>query len=622
MLREIYEIGKTIVEEGKIKPEEQFVDKAKLKKTKIVLCITFKKDSEDTLEYIGIKPEEYDESKSISYLYKGLPGSGVDLMPSTLISKDITTAVKKRIFAWFEGNVDKNNLFRGIYDALINEKEHIIKDISLAYGSLDKESKYNTLLTIKIFDGGAYKYLWDYKEFRDSFIDEAKKQYYYKKSMGESKGEGTCYLCGKHKEVYGFVLPAFGFSFSTADKPGFVPGFNKEWMWKEIPICEDCAVTLEVGKKYLDENLSYGFYGNKYYVIPQVVLPEKSKEVLSEIMDTIERYKGKGYQQGLVADEDDMVDIAMEKGNIMKLIFVFYSQKGGGKYIDILKYIENVLPSHMREIYEAEKNVKSIYGENFVKILFGEKAEGDFVAYRKSKMKNEKSGMNNWYIAFGRIFFSGNKEFLNYVGNVLSGKPIDRRYLIARFLDAFRKEFKNKNDLLFRLRVVEAMMIYDFLREMELIRGEFMAEESEEKMKISTEKIEKFFEERKSTFASDEAKAAFLVGALVNYVLQIQRKDRGLGYGDEPFRAKLYGLNIDEKKLRKIFTEAVEKLSEYKRGSKMESVAADYLSRAGNGWKMNRDDISYYFSLGLVLGASLFWEKEENDEGGEKNGSE
>ena len=317
-----------------------------------------------------------------------------------------------------------------------------------------------------------------------------------------------------------------------------------------------------------------------------------------------------------------MIDIAMDKGNILKLIFVFYTQKGGGKYIDIVKYIENVLPTHMRKIYENEKNVKNKYNEEFVKSLFGKNAEGDFVLYRKDKMKNEKSGINNWYIAFGRRFFSGNKEFLNYVGNVLSGNPIDRRYLIARFLESFRKEFKNKNDFAFKLRVVEAMMIYDFLKEMDLIRGENMVEENEQKMKISTEKIEKFFDERKSTFGSDEAKAAFLVGTLVNYVLQVQRSERGLGYGDEPFRAKLYGLNIDEKKIRKIFTEAVEKLSEYKRGSIIESIAADYLSRAGNGWKMNRDDISYYFSLGMVLGSGLFWEKEENDEGGEENGSE
>ncbi len=610
MLREIYEIGKTIVEEGKIKPEEQFVDKAKLnKKTKFVLYIVFKVEN-DEFKYETIDVEEYEERKGVSALYKRGSSRGTDITPSSIITKDVVKTFENKILLWFKNNKEEDELFKNIYMAILDDKEKIEDELSKKYESIEKANRQNVLLTLKIIDGDK-KYMSDYEIFRKKLLENSKQKYYYLSSMGESKGEGTCYLCGKQKEVYGFVLPAFGFSFSTADKPGFVPGFNQEWMWKEIPICEDCAVTLEVGKKYLDENLSYGFYGNKYYVIPQVVLPEKSKEVLSEIMDTIERYKGKGYQQGLVADEDDMVDIAMDMGNILKLTFIFYQSKQSRMLV--LNYIENVLPSHMRQIYEAEKNVKSVYDEDFVKSLFGENAEGDFVAYRKNKMKNEKSGMNNWYIAFGRRFFSGNKEFLNYVGNVLSGKPIDRRYLIARFLDAFRKEFKNGNDFAFKMRAVEAMMIYDFLREMNLIRGEFMTEESEEKMKISTEKIEEFFEERKSTFASDEAKAAFLVGALVNYVLQIQRKERGLGYGDEPFRAKLYGLNIDEKKLRKIFTEAVEKLSEYKRGSKIESVAADYLSRAGNGWKMNRDDISYYFSLGLVLGANLFWEKEENN---------
>ena len=618
MLREMYDIGEVIIEKRDINVEEQFVDKAKLKKTKIVLCITFKID-EEGINYIGIQPEQFDVDNIMRYLYKSGSSRGTDILPSSLIAQSEVKTFENKILLWFKNNRGYNDFFEKIYSALERDKDKIESELSIKYEDIPKEEKQNVLLTLK-FENNGTKYLGDYPIFRKVLLDSSKERYYYLSSMGTSLGEGTCYLCGEEKEVYGFVLPAFGFSFSTADKPGFVVNFKKDEIWKEIPICEDCAVKLEVGKKYLDERLSFKFYGSRYYAIPQVLIPEKSKDILSEIMDIIEQYDKKDYTEGLISDEDEMTEIAMEKGNILKMIFVFYTQKGGGKYIDIVKYIENVLPSHLRRIYDTENTMRLKYSEDFVKKIFGEKAEGNFVDFRRGVLKKEKSGRNNWYVAFGRMFFTGTKELLEYVGNILSGKPIDRRYLISKFMESFRKEFQNKNDYGFKLRVVESMMIYDFLKEMELIRGEVMTEEKEAKIKISEEKIEKFFEERKSTFNSDEAKAAFLVGALVGDVLYVQRTERNVGYGDEPFRTKLYGLNIDEKKLRKIFKEAVEKLSEYKRGTKLEAIAADYLTRAGNGWKLSREDVSYYFSLGMVLGSAIFWEKKEN--GGEENGSE
>ena len=292
MLRAIYEIGKAIVEDGKVKPEEQFVDKAKLNnKTKTVLYIVFNIVN-GVVEYKNVEVDEYEEIKALSALYKSGSSRGTDVMPSSIIAKDATKTFENKILLWFKNNHDEDKLFEDIYKALSENKERIEEELSAKYGNIEKTKRQNVLLTLKIVDGNK-KYLSDYDIFRKWLLSNSKQKYYYLSSMGESKGEGICYLCGKQKEVYGFVLPAFGFSFSTADKPGFVPGFNKEWMWKEIPICEDCAITLEVGKKYIDENLSYGFYGNKYYVIPQVVIPEKSKEVLSESMDMIEIYKGK-----------------------------------------------------------------------------------------------------------------------------------------------------------------------------------------------------------------------------------------------------------------------------------------------------------------------------------------
>jgi len=70
-------------------------------------------------------------------------------------------------------------------------------------------------------------------------------------------------------------------------------------------------------------------------------------------------------------------------------------------------------------------------------------------------------------------------------------------------------------------------------------------------------------------------------------------------------------LNLDEKKLKKIFREAVEKLNEYKKYTTLENDAANYLFDAGEDWTLSKDEISYYFSLGLVMGSVYLKEKIE-----------
>ncbi len=613
MIEEIYHLGNVLMKKEGVDPIGVFMDLAKLKNTKKVLCITFKIKNNE-VDYLGVEMEDYDEGRAQRYLYKRGSSRGTDIMPTSLIAGSLSKTFQNKILKWFENECDDEFLKR-VYEEISSKKDIIEKDLNEKYESIPKEEKRNILLTVKFRKGEKDKYLGDYKKFKEILIEKSKMKYYFLTSMGESKGNGRCYLCGKEREVYGFVLPAFGFSFSTADKRGFVGDLKRSNRWKEVPICEECAMILELGKGYLDKRLSFNFYGNKYYVIPSVVFEESYEDILTEFIDAISNYPSKEYHEGLIEEEDYIPELAMERGNIIKLIFMFYKLKPGGGYIDILKYVENVLPSHLKKIYDVQKKIRSssVFSENLVKVLFGKKEVGTFVEFDLRKTKISQ-GKNNWYIAFSRRFFT-NKEFLEFVGGILSGKVIERKYLIARFLNVIRQEFRNKNDYGFKLRVIESLMIYDFLQEMGLLRGDKMEQIGESKAKFSVEKVEEFFKERNKTFGHIEARASFLVGTLVNYLLYVQRDERGLGFGDEPFRSKLYGLSLDEKKVKKIFTSAVEKLSEYKRSTPLERVVADYLSKAGNGWKLSKDDISYYFALGMVMGTYLFMEKEKN--GGE-----
>jgi len=116
----------------------------------------------------------------------------------------------------------------------------------------------------------------------------------------------------------------------------------------------------------------------------------------------------------------------------------------------------------------------------------------------------------------------------------------------------------------------------------------------------SKENIKKFFEEHPKAFDRADKKAAFLAGVLTKFLLDKQFATRK----STPFRSKLYGLKLDESRLKKIFSEAVEKLAEYNVSyPELQSLTSKAFIEAENeGWNLSKDEVSYYFALGLNLG--------------------
>ncbi|MGC9123492.1 MAG: TIGR02556 family CRISPR-associated protein [Thermoplasmata archaeon] len=617
MIQELYKIGQILTSE-----EEdsilKYIDRSKLRNSKKVLLITFNICG-DSINYLKIDVEDYDNDKAIRYLYSPGDPNGTDLTPTSIITEPEKT-FKNKILKWFINYEERDKEFIGkISREIQNKKDKILEDLLEKYKELTEKERKNPLLTIKFKENSVDKYLYDFKIFRDILIESAKNRYKSRKSMGESKGEGTCYLCGQNKEVFGFVLPALGLSFSTADKEGFIGGFKKENRWKEIPICENCASILAVGKKFMDENLSFKFLEYNYFVIPSVILGSNEKDILDEFKKQVNYNKGKEYHQGLVSDEDYISDYVSEKSNAIRLIFIFYTKKGGGKYLDIIKMVEDVLPSQLKRIKENQKIVRNRYGEEVAKKIFGKNVYGDIVYLSLKNIieKEEYSDRNNWYLSIGKNFFKDKKDFLYYISNILNNRPINRSFLISTFIKAIRTEYRNKQDYLFKLKSIQSLMIYELLIDMGIMGGEKM-DEKKETVIGGMDPIEEFFDTKQKAFPNIQSKASFLVGALVNYLLWVQRSERDLDYGEEPFRSKLYGLNIDESKIKKIYREAVEKLAEYGRSTILQEYTAKYLCDAGYSWNLSKDEISYYFSLGLALGHILY--KKENLED-DKNGS-
>jgi len=128
-------------------------------------------------------------------------------------------------------------------------------------------------------------------------------------------------------------------------------------------------------------------------------------------------------------------------------------------------------------------------------------------------------------------------------------------------------------------------------------------------MKNYGNNFEEFFAE--NPLLDDEAKKAlFLEGVLAQYLMNIQYQERS----STPFRSRLNGLKIDEKVAKRLLPEMINKLEEYGKNyyRNLEKILGEYMLQA-NFKKYSVDELSYYFTLGMVL-ADHFKINEENKE--------
>lgn len=610
MLKAVAELGEHIINENELSPEEIFAQKNKLSKTKKVLCVVFEKNDAD-LRYWGVHTEEYDPMKSNKYLYRIFNHRRYDVTPTARVAS--VEKVKKRWELWFgdySKNYGDNKLMKSLREEFERNKDEIFEDLSEKFDELDKKEKKNTILTIKIKDDKE-KYVGDFKIFRDIFREEVRKKFFTRKYGREieSKGTGKCNLCKEECEVYGFASP---FSVFTVDKKGFAPSFLQEDSWKQLPICEKCAISLVAGREFIDTNLSKNFYGYKFYMIPYFAFKGINENVIEEIKDS----GSIKYAKSLLSSEEEIVDNIEDEKDIVSLIFVFYKPKQGD-YFDIVKYIEDVPPSWIKILFKTFDDVKSesIFKEEYLRRIFSKKWVNDFTeaSFNSKKIWNKTPNLSK----FIRTFFPASKRtgvydkyFIDIIGDILTQVPINNDFLIRSFLRELRDKHANNEDFSETIVSLQSLYLLIFLYKMDLLKGGVKIEEKTGRT-IELSEIKEFFENYGLAFNSNSKRAAFLEGVLTKYLMDIQFKKRD----SAPFRSKLYGLKLDERKIKKLLPQIIEKLREYKVSySDLEQLTSEYLLNAENdGWDISKDEISYYFTLGLNLGGIFKVKGDENE---------
>lgn len=601
LLNSLYELGKLWIEKENLETIDVLLDAEKLKKrTKKVILVELDEISENNFEFNKVSLKEYDPKDNIKYLYKSGSSRGTDITPSCLIT-ELDKTFNNKFFKWFEQN-NSDDFFKQIFNCLDANRNEIFSGIKDIFNSLESSDNKNVILTLVINNGDEQNFLGDFNEFKDILKDKAFEKYYFIKSGKKNiRGEGLCFLCDEEKEVFGLVSNAIGFAFSTPDKKGNVPGLNIENQWKQLPICGDCALYLEAGKKFVEKYMSFSKFGLNYYVIPNFLFD--STESFDKLFRIIKRLENTKDSDELVIKEEKLNEIVSNFDDVLEFKFLFYQSSNSA--FNILSYVESLLPSWMRNIYESQEKVIDfdIFSEDYMKSVFSKDSEGDFIDVSNKGEKYYPVSSLNWYLGFLRSFFSSYsfKNYLEIVSSVLSNKKLDFDFLLSRFVDNIRENWRNQNDYLVKINTFKSLSLMLLFGDLGLFKeNKFMLESNGE---LTDELINDILD-------SPDKRASFLLGALTRRVTYVQYKE----LGSTPFVNKLWGLSLDQKKIKKLYPMVLNKLREYDKAypDLEEKISLNLLDSEKN-WKLSRDETSYYFVLGFTLSFNVIKKVETED---------
>lgn len=563
-------------------------------------------------KYQGINVEEFSKNKLEKYLYKKGSPRGVDITPTSMIT-EIEKTFNNKILDWFKKSTsdkdNKNEILQNIFLCIGKNKNEILQDLK------EKSTIENNIISFQI-NG---KYLGDYEVFRKILVDNALENYYKKFGKISKSEKQSCSVCKKrNKEVYGFVGT---FNFYVLDKQGFVSGgFQQKDAWKNYPVCMDCALTLEEGKKYLEENLNFNFYGFRYLLLPKFIRVTK-KDIQSDIFKEIENEKEPSLRRKsikrLTSAENEILGLMSEQENYLNNNFLFYHAPKGfnGAVFNILLYIEDILPSRLKKMFEVKEKIdqEEIFKDCMIP-KFNDKGKKD----GEIPLEFNFGIIRNFFpkISNNRTF---DKYFLDTINRIFTAKPINYDFLlnfiVRKTKDVFIQGYSTKIDIL------KGFMLLNYLNELKILKynkeetgkmvNSILPKEIGGEMK---EKTSIFFDKFSDFFNSNIKKAIFLEGVLTQYLLNIQYQERKA----TPFRIKLKGLKLDEKQIKKLLPEIQNKLEEYGKNyyRDLETLISNYFVLSGNNWNLSNDEISFYFTLGMNL-SNLF--KKEKENGGNEN---
>lgn len=582
--------------------------------------------------------QEHSSKLIAKLLYKRGSPRGTDKTPTCKTTNNIIGSYNLKIKSWFKQNqnvsfIDEKG--NDLIKMISKELEAKFDEISLELiNKSENISNEGAVLSIVFDDNGNRKFIGDY-DFFIKFITEESKANYFRKYKKESKSRNKeCSICKQKKEeVFGFFS---SLAFYTVDKPGMVTGgFDQCKSWRNYPICLDCALDVELGIKMIEKNFSFSFYGLRYYLIPKTTNTNGKEDIIEEIITYKKSQRINDEDRLRITNaEDDVFDLLQEQKNNVTFNLLFFEKQNSA--LRILASIEDVLPSRVKLLFETKdfvdnlfifRNEQSNAGNSLYKFNFG--TLNNVFPFRLKQQK----------------LIGKHKDYLQCVESIFNNTKIDYHFLIQNVMDFVRKLFihyENKidtddsfffynsfwkkfevNQSHIKAITLTNFMLLNFLNKLNLFRLKnkevVMDSQFYESFEIKSKeeldsKVELFFETFKEFFVNDAHRSIFLVGVLSQFLLNIQKRERGA----TPFRSKLKGLKMDARDISTLLPEIIEKLEQYNSNYyvPLENLISKYLISAGNfkEWNLSVDEMNYIFVLGMNLSKYFKVKSEEKNE--------
>jgi len=593
------------------KPYEVFIQNMYTTDNYKMLEIIFKVNTLKSgykFSYEGIDTEEVSKKNYLRYAYReGTSKRSGDETISTKLGdidkriNNIKSIQLKKLIKFSEKYPDENIFFNIFQESFLKNEKEILNDLKKSKSGIDKKEKVGLTVVFEI--DGKKKYLYEFKTIQNILFYAGTEKLSEKYNVKSEGKEQICSVCqNKKNKLHGFANPL---TFYTVDKPGFAANFFKqEASWKNYPICSDCAIKIEKGLDYIENNLSRSFWGYPYYIIPRVVY-DPNNNYLIKALEVLNKYKYNSKDK-ISYYEDNFLKLISSEENYF-FIDLFFYQKNNSEF-SIKLMLEEIFPSRLRLLFSE---VPSILNK---KEIFKE-----VLTRKEGKTKVKKDIEFNFGVL--KTFFSD--DFYDLIYRVFIGKKIEAETLYNKFIKAIkesRNEYFKKGSYYVDEIVYKAIMTLYYFQELELINYNknftFEVKMEKEIKKETTKsfnlsKLLKFIEENKSFLDSEIKIGIFSVGILVKIVMILQYRK----LNNTPFEKKLRGLNINADHIKKLYIEALEKLSQYLSSGAYqdlrEFIAKYFITNSYLLSKMSNDEISFYFVSGMEIAKSFSGELEE-----------
>lgn len=495
-----------------------------------------------------------------------------------------------------QGRINLNK-FTGLLDGQVrlvdkkiqlNDKEYGHETFVKAMLGEEKMKEKIALVVPEIIDGNGNSHIFSQlKDYEVVVIKENNLGISEEKESSNSSSKRICHLCGSLKEdvssSYSAKFSRSGinkiFTTTTINSSGFNQKFDHD---DRYGICKACYNHLLSGEKIVSQNFASRIANEPVFIIPEGLMKDFNYDEVQRIQEEIDQaFKPKEalkWFRGLDNVHGDEL-----KGYSMNLIFY----RSDGNSLSVTETIEDVPVYRLVEISEVIEKVKEEAALKGAAAEFFSLARIYWIVPVRTNKKREQLDI---------------KRVLSLYDAILSGYSIDVNTIFQYFTEALDRgtkqlekaqmdNYQNLNlikyksfgdrglDQFVKDTAKNYLLLLKTLERLHLIQPIFTGEglETMNKLVTASEKVNRAFEEMEEYLVrqkfSDEAKALFYLGAMINRVGIAQYNK---GHRKKPILKKIQFLGMKNREIQRLYEDVCEKLIQYE---KMDLFAEALLNR-------------------------------------------